>query len=79
MGVTDALTTQHGNQSPNTHNHGSALIDGIFLPANLILTIQLGYLAFGEGLPSDHQVIWVYILVVTLGWLAPPDMVPLKA
>jgi len=79
MGVTDAVTTQHGNQSLNTHNHGSAPINGIFLQANLMLTIQLGYLAFGKGIPSNHWVIWVDIPVAALGWLSPPDMVPLKA
>jgi len=59
MGVTDAVTTQHGNQSPNTHNRGSMPIDGIFLPTNLIQTIQLGYLAFGKGVPSNHRAIWL--------------------
>jgi len=67
MGVTDAVTTQHGNQSPNTHNRGSMPIDGIFLPTNLIQTIQSGYLAFSEGIPSNHRVIWVDIPVTSLG------------
>jgi len=79
MGVQDAVMTQHGNDAPNTHNRGSAPIDGIFLLAQLIPTIQSGYLAFGEGIPSDHQLIWVDVPVAALGWLAPPDMVPLKA
>jgi len=69
MGVRDTVITQHGNQAPNTHNRGSAPIDSIFLPANLLPTIQLGYLAFGEGIPSDHHLIWVNILVAALGWL----------
>ncbi len=79
MGMNDAVTTQHGHTTPNTHNRGSAPIDGIFLPVNLLPTIQSGYLAFGEGVPSDHRLIWVDIPVEALGWLEPPEMVPLKA
>jgi len=49
------------------------------MPAQLIPNIQLGYLAFGEGIPSNHRLIWVNIPVAALGWLTPPEMVPLKA
>jgi len=73
------VTTQHGQDAPNTHNRGSAPIDGIFMPAQLIPNIRSGYLAFGEGIPSDHRLIWVDIPVAALGWLTPPEMVPLKA
>jgi len=40
MGVANAVTTQHGHQSPNTHNQRSAPIDCIFLPTNLIQTFS---------------------------------------
>jgi len=52
--MNDAVTTQHRNQAPTTHNQGSTPIDGIFLLVHLILTIHSGHLAFGEGLPSNH-------------------------
>jgi len=48
MEVTDAVTTQHGNQSPNTHKQGSTPIGSIFLPTNQIQKIQLGYLALAK-------------------------------
>jgi len=79
IGLQDAVTTQHGKNAPSTHNRGSAPIDGIFMPAQLIPNIQLGYLAFGKGIPSNHRLIWVDIPVAALGWLTPPEMVPLKA
>jgi len=79
MGMNDVVTTQHGHSTPNTHNRGSTPINGIFLPVHLLLTIQSGYLAFGEGIPSDHRLIWVDLPVEALRWLAPPEMVPLKA
>jgi len=79
MGLQDAVTTQHGKDAPNTHNRGSAPIDGIFLPLQLIHTIRSGYLAFGKGIPSDHCLIWVDIPAAAFRWLTPPEMVPLKA
>jgi len=80
MGVADAVTTQHGPHAPNTHNQGSMLINGIFLAPELIQNITLGYLAFGEGIPSNHQAVWIDILVKAfLRWFVPPDAVWLKA
>jgi len=54
MGLLDAITSQHGNLSPNTHNRGSTPIDGIYIPPTLLPHVTSGYLAFGEGIPSDH-------------------------
>jgi len=54
IGFQDAVTTQHGQDAPNTHNRGSAPIDGIFMPAQLIPNIWSGYLAFSEGIPCNH-------------------------
>ncbi len=80
MGVADAVTTQHGPHAPNTHNQGSMLINGIFLAPELIQNITLGYLAFGEGIPSNHWAVWIDILVKAfLRWFVPPDAVWLKA
>jgi len=80
MGLQDTtVTTQHGKDAPNTHNRGSAPINGIFLLSQLLHTILLGYLAFGKGIPSDHRLIWVDIPAAAFGWLTPPETVPLKA
>jgi len=46
MGQAEAITTQHGPNTPNTHNCRSKPIDRIFLEPNLIQTISSGYLAF---------------------------------
>jgi len=54
MGFVEAITTQHGPNTPNTYNCRSKPIDGIFLKPELIQTITSGYLAFGEGIPSNH-------------------------
>jgi len=54
MGLVEAVATQYGPNTPNTHNHGSKPIDRIFLAPNLTQNITSGYLAFGEGIPSDH-------------------------
>jgi len=58
---------------------GGTPIDGIFVPTDFIPVIHSGYLMFGEGIPSNHQVVWVIILLETMGWFKAPDRVPLKA
>jgi len=79
IGLAEAVTTQHGPNAPNTHNRGSTPINGIFLTPDLTQNITSGYLAFGEGILSDHQAVWIDIPVEALGWFVPQDMVPLKA
>jgi len=79
MGMAEAMITQHGDNGPNTHNCSSTPIDRIFLPTPLIPAIHSGYLAFGEGIPSDHRAMWIDIPVVALGWFQVPELVPLKA
>ena len=79
LGMTETTITQHGYQGPNTHNRGTNPIDGIFIPTNLIHTVQSGYFAFGEGIPSDHRAIWIDIPLATLGWFTMSESVPLRA
>jgi len=79
MGLREIMTTQHGNQGPNTHNRGTNPIDGIFIPAQLIQEATLGYLAFGEGIPSDHWALWLDIPIAALGWFTVPKPIPLRA
>jgi len=69
---------QHGQQTPNTHNCDSTPIDRIFVLDDFIPAIHSGYLAFGEGIPSNHQAVWIDIPIVTLGWFAPPNWVSLE-
>jgi len=71
-GLTDMVTTQHGDQAPNMHNQGSTPIDGIFVPTAFIPEIHSGYLAFGEGIPSDHRAVWIDIPIDMLGWFKNP-------
>jgi len=54
-------TNLHLTQPPAAHNRGSAPIDGIFIPLTLLKHCQAGYLAFGDGVPSDHQALWLDI------------------
>jgi len=79
MGLQDAVTTQHGPSTPNTHNRGSTPIDGIFVPSNFIPAIYSGYLVFGEGIPSNHRAVWVDILIETLGWFKTVEWIPSQA
>jgi len=61
------------------HNRGQTPIDGIFAPPSLIESIKAGYLAFREGIPSDHQALWVDLPLASIGWFTIPASVPLKA
>jgi len=79
LGMAEAVITQHGEHGPNTHNRGSTPIDGIFLPTQLIPEIKSGYLALREGVPSDHRVVWIDLLIMALRWFQIPAPVPLKA
>jgi len=79
MGLQEAVTAQHGPGKPNTHNRGSTPIDRIFIPAAYIPAIQLGYLAFNEGILSNHRAVWVDIPLNILGWLQASECIPLQA
>jgi len=78
-GLHDAVTTQHGSGTPNTHNRGSTPINGIFIPADYAPVIQSGYLAFDKGIPSNHRAVWVDIPLNILGWLQASECIPLQA
>jgi len=78
MGLKDAVTTQHGSSTPNTHNWGSTPLDGIFVLSDFIPAIHLGYLAFREGIPSNHRAVWIDIPIETLGWFKTAEWIPLQ-
>jgi len=59
----EVLTKLNQGRPPATHNRGSKLIDGIFIPAQLLHHGCGGYLNFGEGVLSNHQAIWLDLLV----------------
>jgi len=61
LGLDVVFTSLHGKQAPATQNCQSLPIDGIFLPCDIIPYCQGGYLDFGNGVPSDHRVIWLDI------------------
>jgi len=61
IGLVDGPTMQH-RSPPATHNRGSLLIDGIFLPITLVDQCKLGYLEIGDAIPSNHRALWLDIL-----------------
>jgi len=79
MGLVEATTALPGNLGPNTHNRGQTPINRIFIPQSLLNSIMAGYYAFGEGIPSDHQALWLDIPLTSLGWFNIPAPIPLKA
>jgi len=60
IGLIEASMNLHSTNPPATHNCGSALINGIYIPLSLLEHCKAGYLAFGNGIPSD-QVLWLDI------------------
>jgi len=79
MGLVEAVTSQHGQLGPNTHNRGTNPIDGIFIPPSLLTNVMSGYFAFGEGIPSNHRALWIDTPLAALGWFTVPESIPLKA
>jgi len=61
VGLVDSPTSHH-RQPPATHNQGILPIDGIFVPMTLIDQCSMGYLEFGDALPSNHRALWLDIL-----------------
>jgi hypothetical protein len=61
-GLQEAIISRHDELNPPvpTYNRGSNPIDGIFTTLD-ITQARSGYLAFGEGLESDHRVAWLDI------------------
>jgi len=59
VGLVDALATLHGQPTWPTYNRWSFLIDAIYLSPALLQGATGGYLAFEEGLLSDHRGIWL--------------------
>jgi len=53
-GLIEVTRNLHPTQPLATHNQGSMPIDGIFIPITLLEHCHAGYLAFGEGIPSNH-------------------------
>jgi len=53
------------------HQQGSKPIDGIFMSYYLISSYTGGYVAFGKGVPSDHQALWLDIPAM---WFYPLDI-----
>jgi len=79
LGLKDAVTSIHHASPPNTYNQGQFPIDRIFLQAEWIPQVTGSYLAFDQGVPSDHRAIWVDLPIDLLGWSAPTTSVPIWA
>ena len=65
MGLQDAHDSIEG-EAPATYNGGSKAIDGVFISPSMRVT-RKGYLAFGDGIASDHRCIWLDISPDTIG------------
>jgi hypothetical protein len=61
----EVFTELHGQDGPRTYNRGSTPIDGIFMTQDLYI-IQGVYMPFDKGIGSDHQCIWIDILIRVL-------------
>jgi len=61
LGLVEAVTKLHMSKPPPTHQWGQVPIDGIFITPILMDQIRGGYMAFNEGMGSDHRGIWIDI------------------
>jgi len=59
----EALTELNQGGAPATHNRGSKPIDGIFIPAQFLCHGCGSYLAFSEGVLSNHWAVWLELPV----------------
>ena len=72
LGLQEVLLHRHGAKAPPTYNRGSTPIDAIFVSPTL-LGCHAGYMAFGEGIPSDHRCLWLDIpFSIAFGHDLPP-------
>jgi len=79
MGLVEVITFLHKETPPPTHQHGQSPIDGIFVSPVLLDGAQGEYLAFDEGLGSDHQGLWLNILASMLWGTVPHQQMWAKA
>jgi hypothetical protein len=85
-GLREIILDLHSDASPPaTHNRNNERvpIDGIWATSGIIIS-KAGYLAFGDGCPSDHRVLWFEATYsVAFGQrptaMAPPQPKRLKA
>jgi len=77
FGMSKVCSTLHSPLLPASHNQGMLPIDGIFAPDALIPMCRAGYLTFGNGVLSDHQVVWMDIPSALLEMCK--DTYPVKA
>ena len=57
FGLTEAITSLHGQTPPPTYHRGSHAIDGIYVSPSIQVS-RAGYLGFGD-IPGDHRGIWI--------------------
>ena len=59
LGLTEAVCSRHGNRGPTTQqtNTRRKPIDGIWT-TGLRHPTRAGYFAFGDGVQSDHRLVW---------------------
>jgi len=59
VGLVDALAFLHDQPTRPTYNCGSYPIDAIYMSPGMLHGATGGYLAFEEGLISDHCGLWL--------------------
>jgi len=71
LGLVDALAIFHGTPTLVMHKWGTKPIDEMLLSPALLHGATSGYLAFKEGLMSDHKGLWLNLnLKVVMGLMA---------
>jgi hypothetical protein len=80
IGLREVILELHNDQSPPaTYNRNQSRepINGIWATRGITIT-RGGYLAFGEGCPSDHRVLWFDASYSVALGQRPPAMAPLQ-
>jgi len=79
LGLVEAMTKLHLHKLPLTHQHGQVPINGIFVMSMLMDQMSRGYMAFDDGMGSDHQGIWIDIPGQSLFRAVEQQFTPAKA
>jgi len=73
--LVEAINHLHGTSPTPTHQRGSKVIDGIFIPRTLLAEARGGFLPFGEVTISNHRAVWLDILARYFQMLDNQDIV----
>jgi len=63
LGLEEAIVSTCRKHADNTYNQGQPLVNRMFILAHWLLSITCKYLEFDQGVPSDHQKVWMDIFL----------------